>query len=259
MFTLFSWGNGGSVVFPSGGFQAECVLDALVKEECTHFHGVPTAILSMIEEKERRGIKLTCLKNVGIGGSNIPHAVLRGAVQKLGSKRVYTLYGMTEGVPNWTDSVENPDELIEGDYVKAGRVLPGARIKLCEPGTTKAVPLGELGEIHQAGPQSINGYIAKTDPAFYTDDDGTRWLATGDQAVMYGENCLYVTGRYKDMIIRGGENIAPSLIEAVINTFPDLDVSFTSSRITRWSLLIAEGHTLLVLQTSLLAKSRSPW
>ena len=132
---------------------------------------------------------------------------------------------MTEGVPLWTDSVENPDDLIEGDYVKSGKILPGMRVRVCEPGTQRVLPLGQLGEIHQAGPQLIKGYIPEDDEAFYTDQDGTSWLATGDQAVVYEPNRVYVTGRYKDMIIRGGENITPSLIKAVIKPLPDLDVS----------------------------------
>lgn len=89
-----------------------------------------------------------------------------------------------------------------------------------------AVPVGEAGEIHQSGPGLIHGYLGMEDhDAFYTDANGDRWFRTGDQAIMYPDGRFSITGRYKDLIVRGGKNISPSAIEATLSNVLGLTVS----------------------------------
>lgn len=134
---------------------------------------------------------------------------------------------MSEGTPLRTFA-EKEEDIIVGDSVKTGIVVDGVKIRICAPGGTELLPRGEAGELQQAGPQLIDGYFgAKNEDDFFLDPrTGERWFRTGDQAVMDKDGNVSITGRYKDMIIRGGENISPAAIEKVIYKTKGLNVRF---------------------------------
>ena len=137
---------------------------------------------------------------------------------------------MSEGgqAINWSlgDEVREDQQILG-----VGRVMPGVRIRVCDPHTRSVLKLGELGELHIGGTTVINGYLGGRDrDKFYVDAAG-QWFTTGDQAKMDVDGTVYVTERYKDIIIRGGKNISPAVIEACLQTVPDVIVCTISNLI----------------------------
>lgn len=108
----------------------------------------------------------------------------------------------------------------------AGPPAPGARIRVCDPESRLPIPKGERGEIHQSGPGLVKAYLGTgiSQEQFYVDDGGRTWFVTGDQGIMLPDTRICVTGRYKDMINRGGENIAPASIEMCLSRFCGVQV-----------------------------------
>ena len=110
-------------------------------------------------------------------------------------------------------------------YPGVGKVLPGCRIRICAPASRDILKRNVAGELHIGGTAVITGYLDGADPeAFYTDEYGS-WLRTGDQATIDENGVVSIHGRYKDLIIRGGENISPAKIEQCLGQIPGLFVS----------------------------------
>lgn len=224
-YCLYFFCHGGAVVFPSAIFEAKSMLDALEMELCTHACLVPTALYALLQSLASRPIRpKLSLVDVCLAGASITPENMKQVVNELGSRGVSTGFGMTEGSPVWTAYSTNVETLIRGDVTLVGTASPGATIKICAPESTQPLPRGQQGEIHQTGPGLISGYIGLASDNFY-EADARRWFVTGDQAVMYDDGMVSITGRYKDIIIRGGENIAPSSIEVILNRFEGLQVS----------------------------------
>lgn len=136
-------------------------------------------------------------------------------------------WGMTEGIGILGSEFEEPPAWREGE-LSIGHVLPGAAVRVCEPKTTELVERGVSGELHISGPQVLAGYytgekIVQND-SFYK-KGGRTWFKTGDAVVMDDGGNIFLTGRFKDLIIRGGENIHPGLIEGCLNALPGVQVS----------------------------------
>lgn len=104
----------------------------------------------------------------------------------------------------------------EGGCLGLDKITPGTKVKICAPGSRKPLRRGEIRELHLGGDCLIHGYLLGDSSVFYDDPQG-HWLATGDQAKIDSEGRIYVLGRYKDIIIRGGENLSPALIETCLN------------------------------------------
>ncbi|KAK0389845.1 hypothetical protein NLU13_3418 [Sarocladium strictum] len=218
-FPLHYMMHGAAVVYPSAGFDATKMAEALQLEKVTHTAIVASALHSLLEAVEYLESDFTSsLEDVCLSGSSVTPANIRHVFGKLGSKGASTGFGMTEGSPIWCTSKKTPEELIIGESTNAGVISPGAHVRLCAPGSRDAVPRGQPGEIHQTGPGVIKSYLGMSGGSedFYTDDCGRVWFVTGDQAVMHPDGRFSVTGRYKEMIIRGGENISPAAIEATM-------------------------------------------
>ncbi|KAK8113362.1 hypothetical protein PG984_013888 [Apiospora sp. TS-2023a] len=227
-FTLHFMMNGGALVYPSARFQPDRILEAMEAERVTHTMLVPTTLHPFAEAlRERDGSPpRLCLQDVCLAGAYITPEDLRYVVHGLGSAKVSTGFGMTEGSPIWS-APGAPEQFIhDGGMVASGRPTPGASVKICAPGRADPLPLGQVGELHQSGPSLVPGYLVSdddddktgdTDNPFYEDaTTGRRWFATGDQAVMLEDGRVAITGRYKDMINRGGAKISPAAIEAVV-------------------------------------------
>ncbi|KAL8671714.1 MAG: hypothetical protein Q9168_003785 [Polycauliona sp. 1 TL-2023] len=221
-YTLHFMMHGAAIVYPSTSFEATAMVKALEEETCTHTALVPTTLHALLETLKSRGYPLeSSLVDVCISGSSVTPDNIRQAVLELGSKGVSTGFGMTEGSPIWSAPVQNPEDLVNGDRTIAGPPAPGARIRICDPESKVPIPRGERGEIHQTGPGLVKAYLGTGvgQEQYYTDDEGNIWFVTGDEGVMLPDNRVCITGRYKDMINRGGENIAPASIETIISKF----------------------------------------
>ncbi|KPM38310.1 hypothetical protein AK830_g8217 [Neonectria ditissima] len=219
-FPLHFMMHGGAVAYPSSSFDATAMADALEMEKVTHTALVPTSLYALLEAIETREAPFhPVLKDVCLSGSSVTPENVRQVFDRLGSKGVSTGFGMTEGSPIWTGSRQSPEDLIMESAVISGTASPGAHIRICAPGSREPLPHGQPGEIHQTGPGLIKAYLGSqtSTESFYNDEAGNSWFVTGDQAVMHPDGRCSVTGRYKDMINRGGENIAPAAIEATIS------------------------------------------
>lgn len=192
---------------------------------------MPTALHSLIEHVQNDGLKFPALKDVCLAGASITPQNLRQVVDTLGSSAVSTGFGMTEGSPIWLAATPDPETLIAGDDTISGSASPGAHIKICASDSIDPLPIGEPGEIHESGPGVINGYLGDNIgmEGFYVHNDRT-WFKTGDRAVMRPDGRVSIVGRYKDMIIRGGENIAPAAIEAVLNQFTGVEAQVVAAK-----------------------------
>lgn len=218
--------HGGCIVYPSASFDANAMLKALESEKSTHTAMVPTTLRALLEALKARGTPLgSSLVDVCLSGMSVTPDNIRQAISELGSRGISSGFGMTEGSPIWTAPKQDPEDLINGDLTIAGPPSPGAHIRICGPNSRTPVPRGQSGEIHQSGPGTIKAYLGGVgSDQFYADEDARVWFITGDQGVMLPDGRVSITGRYKEMIIRGGEGIAPAAIENVLNKFCGVQV-----------------------------------
>jgi acyl-CoA synthetase (AMP-forming)/AMP-acid ligase II len=198
------------------------MMAALRREKCSHTMLVPVMIHALLGVKATQGQKLEHLKSVMFGGALLNPAVLKTCIDGLGAKMVENAYGLTEGVVVTTGAQSTPMSMVKGDDVSIGWVIPGTALKACAPGEKLPVPRGTAGEFHWHSPNLEEGYIGKQSDDFYYDDQGRLWFITGDQGVIDPDGRIFIVGRYKDMIIRAGENISPAAIEFVLASSPKL-------------------------------------
>lgn len=165
------------------------------------------------------------LLHISLGGTVVSQEVIRICQDTTGSGLGVTNakpgFGMSEGMPTlgWHLSTK---PMVEDGLASVGQPVPGARVSFCKFGSHECVPYNEVGELHVGGPAIISGYISSEDSSFYK-SDACHWMATGDQARMNESGAVFILGRYKDIIIRAGENLAPFKIEACISKmFPSI-------------------------------------
>lgn len=226
-YTLHFMMNGGAIVYPGPAFEGSSVIRALVAEQPTHTALVPTMLYALCEAmKSTPSTPRSNWEDICLSGASLSPKMIEQAISELGSRAVSVGFGMTEGSPIWSEPRSNPHDLYQGASTIVGSASPGAKVKLCKPGEETPVSVGEEGEIHQTGPGLVHGYLGMRDhDAFYMDAYGDRWFRTGDQAIMYPDGRFSITGRYKDLIIRGGKNISPSAIEETLSKVLGLTVS----------------------------------
>lgn len=242
------WTAGASVVFPSKSFDAKDSLDALEAEQCTHMLAVPTVIKALVSHPEFSSGRAKSLLQIKLAGTVISTETVRICQDTtglgLGVANTITGYGMSEGSPTlgWHHSTQ---PMVEDGLMAVGRPVPGARVRICKFGSHDCVPYNEVGELHVGGPAIISGYMSSEDDPFY-DSDACHWLATGDQARMNESGAVFILGRYKDIIIRAGENLAPFKIESCISKmFPSITVR--SSKVAPlWTLAKLEPQSQVV-------------
>lgn len=211
--SLGFWLRGGSIIYPSDTFEAQATLECFDRFQATHMGLVPTTAQAILAHPAFSKTDLSTLVSIDISGAGVLPSLIEACTSSL-KVPSSTSYGMTESPGTMAWSVDEGSVLREGE-VMSGRPVRATCVKICEPGTRDILPRGQYGELHNGGPQVIAHYM---DPKvstqdFYQDDEGTRWIVTGDQAIMDQDGAVRITGRYKDMIIRGGENISPASIE----------------------------------------------
>src|SRR5919205_4095118 len=204
---------------PVETFDAERVLQAVHNERCTAVLGVPTMFIAGLEDPNYGGYDTSSLRTGIMAGSPCPIEVMKQVVNDMGADEITIAYGQTESSPVITQT--RTDDPIERRVSTVGRKLPDVEVKLVDVDTGEEVGTGEQGDLCTRGYHVMKGYYKMPDKtAEVIDEDG--WLHTGDLAVMDENGYVKITGRAKDMIIRGGENVYPREIEEFLYTHPSI-------------------------------------
>jgi fatty-acyl-CoA synthase len=217
--TLLCATHGAAIVFPSAGFDAAAVLDAIESERCTALHGVPTMFIAELDEPGFAERDLTSLRTGIMAGAPCPVELMRRVMDEMNLSQITIGYGMTETGPLSTQtSIDDPAEL---RVTTVGRVMPHTEIKIVDE-EGHVVPRGVSGELCTRGYCVMRGYWE--DPERTADEiDPAHWIRSGDIAEMDEDGYIAIVGRIKDMIIRGGENIYPREIEEFLYRHPKID------------------------------------
>jgi fatty-acyl-CoA synthase len=209
----------GTTIVALDHFNPIRVMETLEKEECTGVHGVPTMFISMLEHPDFNKFKFPKLRTGIMAGSPCPVKVMQQVVDVMGASEITIAYGLTENSPVCTQT--RVDDSIERRVSTVGRSLPFIEVKIVDPETNEDLPPNTQGELVIRGYSIMKGYYKMPEATANAIDEG-GWLHTGDLAVMDEEGYFKITGRAKDMIIRGGENIYPKEIEEFLYTHPDV-------------------------------------
>lgn len=222
--------QGGAVVYANETFDAQSTLRAVRSEQCTGLHGVPTMFSAELELKDelQQGGHEHLRKGIA-AGTSIPVEIMKRLIQTLNLDQLTICYGMTETSP--VSFMTTPNDTLERRCETVGTVMPHTEAKIIassmEPGPVNLdpLPVGQKGEIVISGFLLQKGYHespSKTFEAMVTEEGNEEkiWMRTGDEGVIDSHGYLKVTGRLKDLIIRGGENIHPLEIENVLFRHP---------------------------------------
>tara|TARA_R110002110_G_scaffold70800_1_gene189504 strand:- start:34020 stop:35705 length:1686 start_codon:yes stop_codon:yes gene_type:complete len=201
--------HGATMVYPSDGFDALAVLEAVEKEKCTGLYGVPTMFIAELGHPEFERFDLSSLRTGSMAGSPCPVEVMKQVIDRMHMVDVTIAYGMTETSP--VSFQTGKGDPLERRVSTIGRVQPHLECKVVDA-DGNCVPRGEPGELCTRGYSVMMGYWGdeeKTADAI----DGEGWMHTGDLATIDAEGYGNIVGRLKDMVIRGGENVYPREIE----------------------------------------------
>lgn len=217
MSVLGSMVSGATLVLPQF-FDTEAVLAAIEREKATVLYGVPTMLIAMVEHPKRAQYDLSSLRCANSGGAPVPPELLRRVQAGLGCD-LLSVYGQTEASPIICQTA--PHDAPADKAETAGQPLWQVEVRIADPLSGAIMPVGTDGEVQARGYQTMLGYYEMpeaTAHAFTADG----WLRTGDLGVMDDRGYVRITGRLKDMIIRGGENIYPVEIEARLLEHPEV-------------------------------------
>jgi fatty-acyl-CoA synthase len=211
--------HGAAMVIPAPGFEPEATLKAVAAERCTSLYGVPTMFIAELELPNFDSFDLSSLRTGIMAGSTCPEQVMRNVMDRMHMSGVAIAYGMTETSPMATQT--RPTDSLTRRVTTVGRVVPHTEVQVVDPETGAQVERGTPGELCTRGYCVMAGYWQdpeKTAEAV----DGDGWMHTGDIAVMDDDGYLAITGRIKDLVIRGGENVYPREIEEFLYSHPDI-------------------------------------
>lgn len=210
---LATFSVGGTLVLPGPYFEELTVMKAVQAERCTHLSGVPTMFIAQLEHSQFTSFDYSSLQGGFLAGAPCPVQLMRRVASEMHVADVVILYGLTEVSPLMTATTIH--DSLETRATTVGRAIPGVEVKLVDD-SGKILPRGAQGEICCRGHGIMLGYWQ--DPEATTNCiDAAGWLHSGDLGVMNAQGYLHITGRKKDMIIRGGENIYPREIEEVLH------------------------------------------
>jgi acyl-CoA synthetase (AMP-forming)/AMP-acid ligase II len=206
----------GTAHLPTLTFDPERMVRTIDAEQATSAGAVPTMLIALEEEVDRSGGSLQSLDVVVTGGSPVPVDVARRWAERFGVRFMVT-YGLTESSPVIAQSLL--DDPLERQITTCGPPLPHLEVDVVDVDTRERVPIGEQGELRTRGYQVMNGYWREPEATASAIEEG-GWLRSGDLARMDGQGYVSITGRAKEMIIRGGENIYPAEIEDALRRLP---------------------------------------
>jgi fatty-acyl-CoA synthase len=211
--------SGAALVLPSPQFDARATLEAVHAERATSLYGVPTMFIAELEHADFARFDLTSLRTGVMAGAPCPIEVMRRVVDQMHCREMTIGYGQTEASPLIT--LSNVDDPLELRVSTVGCAVPNAEVKIVAPVSDETLPVGEQGELCARGYMVMTGYDGEEE-ATRRAVDSEGWLHSGDLAVMQPNGYFRITGRAKDMIIRGGENIYPREIEEFLYTHPQV-------------------------------------
>lgn len=189
------------------------------EERCTIIHGVPTMFGAMLQHPDLASFDTSTLRAGLAAGAPVPEPLMHEIAERLGVGGLSIAYGLTEASPGVAGS--NPEDPMDVRCSTIGRALPSVEIRITDPDTGDEVPTGSPGELWVRGPNVMAGYFEEPEAtAAAITPEG--WLRTGDRAVHDDDGLYRIVGRIKELIIRGGENIAPAEIENVLRSHPDV-------------------------------------
>ncbi len=207
----------GTTMCPMPAFSPKQSLDCINREQITCFNGVPTMFIAMLEHEDFPKTDFSHMRTGIMAGSPCPIKAMQDVVNEMNMTEITIVYGQTEASPGCTQS--RADDPLDVRVNTVGRPLPGVECKIVDPETGKDLPDDQIGEFVARGYNIMKGYYKMPEAtAAAIDEDG--WLHTGDLAKRTPDGNYKITGRIKDMIIRGGENIYPKEIEDFIYTHP---------------------------------------
>jgi len=205
----------GATMIPIPAFSPRLALEAINKERATAVNGVPTMFIAMLEHPDFEKTNFSNMRTGIMAGSPCPVKVMQDVIDKMNMKEVTIVFGQTESSPGCTMS--SADDPIEVKVNTVGRPLPGIECKVVNPETGEELPFDADGEFVARGYNIMKGYY-KMPMATANAIDADGWLHTGDLSKKRPDGNYKITGRIRDMIIRGGENIYPKEIEDFVYT-----------------------------------------
>jgi len=209
--------HGATMVLPGESFEPLATLKAVQQERCTALHGVPTMFIAQLEHPEFESFDLTSLRTGIMAGAPCPIEVMKKVVTRMHASQMTICYGETESSPVVTQTPV--DASLEDRTGTVGLPMPHVELKVVDRDTGAIVPCGAQGEICYRGYNIMRGY--HNNPAGTAEViDSARWLHSGDLATMDERGYCKITGRAKEMIIRGGENVYPREIEEFLFSHP---------------------------------------
>ena len=217
--TLLCLARGATLVIPAAHFDARATLDAIEAERCTAVHGVPTMFIAALEELAAHPRDLVCLRTGIMAGAPCPPELVRRVIEELGCREILIGYGQTEASP--VTHLTRRDDPLARRVGTVGTSLPYQEVKVVAPGTGERLAFGEVGEVCFRGWHVMRGYYGMPEATSKAIDEA-GWLHSGDLGALDPDGNLRITGRLKDMIVRGGEKIYPAEVEAAFHQHPAL-------------------------------------
>ncbi|SFH12444.1 AMP-binding protein [Pontibacter chinhatensis] len=210
--------HGATMVITAASFDPEQVMQVVQDEKCTSLYGVPTMFIAELGHPNFHKYDFSSLRTGVMAGSNCPIDTMKKVQQLMNMQEVTVCYGMTETSPVSIQS--RPDAPLYKRVSTVGTVHPHLEVKIVDPETGQVVPRGEQGELCTRGYSVMLGYWDMPEATAKVLQNG--WMHTGDLAEMDEEGYVKIVGRIKDLIIRGGENIAPREVEEFLMTQKDV-------------------------------------
>ena len=208
--------HGATMVIPNDSFDATKTLEAVERERCTSLYGVPTMFISELYTLDRHPYDLSSLRTGVMAGALCPPEIMKRVKEQMNMHEITICYGMTETSPVSTQTrIGVP---FEKQIHSVGTIQDHLEIKIINPETKAIVPRGENGELCTRGYSVMLKYWNSPQATAQVIDE-QRWMHSGDLAMMDEDGYIHISGRIKDLIIRGGENISPKEIEDFLYTY----------------------------------------
>lgn len=208
--------HGATMVIPNDSFDATKTLEAVERERCTSLYGVPTMFISELYTLDRHPYDLSSLRTGVMAGALSPPEIMKRVKEQMNMHEITICYGMTETSPVSTQTrIGVP---FEKQIHSVGTIQDHIEIKIINPETKAIVPRGESGELCTRGYSVMLKYWNSPQATAQVIDE-QRWMHSGDLAMMDEDGYIHISGRIKDLIIRGGENISPKEIEDFLYTY----------------------------------------
>jgi fatty-acyl-CoA synthase len=217
--TMTALNTGAALVLPNWTFDARATLQAIHAERCTSVYGVPAMYVAELALPDFPQYDLTSLRTGMMSGAPCPIELMKRVLYEMHCGELVIAYGQTESSPVVTMS--DASDTIEIRVNTVGRAMPQTEIKIVSTASGVTLPTGDQGEVCARGYVVMKGYDAEP-AATMAAIDAQGWLHTGDLGIMRADGCLHLTGRSRDIIIRGGENIYPREIEEFLYTHPKI-------------------------------------